>query len=48
MSSVATAAHGVLRVTAKDCGAGFFALALYAINQIIWADDHGYAPHVFF
>ena len=49
MSSVASAAaHGVLRVTAKDCGAGFFALALYAINQIIWAEDHGYAPHVYF
>ena len=38
----------VLRVTAKDCGAGFFALLLYALNQIIWAEDNGYAPHVFF
>ena len=35
-------------MTAKDCGAGFFALLLYAFNQIIWAEDHGYSPHVFF
>ncbi|KAL1500464.1 hypothetical protein AB1Y20_013121 [Prymnesium parvum] len=38
----------LLRVTAKDCGAGFFALALYAVNQIIWAEEHGFTPHVFF
>ena len=38
----------MLRVTAKDCGAGFFALMLYALNQIIWADDHGYTPVVTF
>ena len=37
-----------LRVTAKDCGAGFFALLLYAINQLIYADSHGLVPHVFF
>ena len=39
---------GVLRVTAKDCGAGFFALMVYAVNQLIWADHHGYAAYVDF
>lgn len=38
----------VVRVTAKDCGAGFFALVLYALNQLIWAEEHRRAPHVFF
>ena len=38
----------VLRVTAKDCGAGFFALLVYAMNQIIWAEANGYAPVVLF
>jgi hypothetical protein len=27
-----------LRIVAKDCGAGFFALLLYAVNQLIWAE----------
>ena len=43
----ATHVH-VLRVTAKDCGAGFFALVVYALNQFIWADMHGYTPVVEF
>ena len=38
----------VLRVTAKDCGAGFFALMAYALNQITWADANGYASYVDF
>ena len=38
----------VLRITAKDCGAGFFALLIYAINQLIWADENGYQPVVLF
>lgn len=38
----------VLRVTAKDCGAGFFALMLYALNQIIWAERRGHTPYVSF
>ena len=38
----------VLRITAKDCGAGFFALIVYAINQIIWAESNGHASYVDF
>ena len=38
----------VLRVTAKDCGAGFFALLVYAMNQLIWADSNGHTPVVDF
>lgn len=37
-----------LRITAKDCGAGFFALLVYAMNQIIWAEANGFAPVVSF
>ena len=37
-----------LRVTAKDCGAGFYALMLYAINQLIYAESRGFVPHVLF
>ena len=43
-----TALLHVLRITAKDCGAGFFALLLYALNQLIWADAHGHTAHVDF
>ena len=42
------ATMSVLRVTAKDCGAGFFALMIYAMNQIIWADANGYASYIHF
>ena len=38
----------ILRATAKDCGAGFFALMIYALNQLIWADANGYTPVVDF
>ena len=41
-------ARPALRVTAKDCGAGFFALLIYALNQLIYAESHGYAAHVDF
>ena len=44
----AQAQQQVLRVTAKDCGAGFFALMIYAVNQIIWAEANGYASVVDF
>lgn len=44
----AAVARPVLRITAKDCGAGFFALLLYAINQLIYAELHGFAAHVDF
>ncbi len=44
----AAAAAPVLRVTAKDCGAGFFAFMLYALNQLIWADSHGYVSRIAF
>ena len=38
----------ILRIVPKDCGAGFFALVLYALNQLIWADENGYIAHVLF
>jgi hypothetical protein len=38
----------VLRVTAKDCGAGFFAFLCYAINQFIWAESNSFTPVVEF
>ena len=43
-----TAQSNVLHVTAKDCGAGFFALLIYAINQLIYANKHGLRAHVLF
>ena len=46
--AAALASLPALRVTAKDCGAGFFALLVYAMNQIIWAEANGYAPVVLF
>lgn len=48
MSSPQSQQLPVLRVTAKDCGAGFFALMIYAINQIIWAEKNGYVSVVDF
>ena len=38
----------MLRIVPKDCGAGFFALVLYALNQLIWADENNYLAHVSF
>ena len=38
----------MLRIVPKDCGAGFFALVLYALNQLIWADENNYLAHVDF
>lgn len=46
MNSSVVEQRPTLRVTAKDCGAGFFALVLYAINQLIYAEAHGFVAHV--
>ena len=48
MAPTPTAQQPVLRVTAKDCGAGFFALMVYAVNQIIWAEANGFASVIDF
>ena len=48
LAAGAATGRRVLRIVPKDCGAGFFALVLYALNQMIWADDHGYLSHVQF
>ena len=48
MATNASSFARTLRVTAKDCGAGFFALLLYAMNQIIYAESHGFVPRVEF
>ena len=48
MQHMANASSPTLRVTAKDCGAGFFALVVYALNQFIWAESNSYTPAVDF